>query len=246
MTENQRLLWLLSRSACAEVNQAMQEFTGVNYNTGEQNKDMTKARQVHDWKDTLTVLQYLQERNLFSTDSSLRSIATGVHAHSTVNVDTALAVWDMILTSMDGRTPAEYSFKRKNQAATLGMKSSNVKIDGDKIHIDTQLLFQRLTTDMQSSGELESVFKHELCSYPSASLIPLFCFGKQTNKPLLMLSGIFVKMMLPQTSKTLASSMSWMVGHFYNASHGLVDLHKEICHQYTEYVTRKQKCHSCV
>ena len=60
----------------------------------------------------------------------------------------------MILTSMDGRTPAEYSFKRKNQAVTLGMKSSNVKIDGDKIDIDTQLLFQRLTTDMQSSGEL--------------------------------------------------------------------------------------------
>ena len=59
MTEHQRMLWLLSRPACAEVNQAMQEFTGVNYNTGEQNKDMTKERQVRDWKDTLTVLQYL-------------------------------------------------------------------------------------------------------------------------------------------------------------------------------------------
>ena len=58
MTEHQRLLWLLSRPASAEVNQAMQELTGVNYNTGEQNKDMTKARQARDWKDTLTVLQY--------------------------------------------------------------------------------------------------------------------------------------------------------------------------------------------
>jgi len=63
MTEKQRLLWLFSRPACAEVNQAMQEFAGVNYNTGEQNKDTTAARQVHDWKDTLTVLHYLQERN---------------------------------------------------------------------------------------------------------------------------------------------------------------------------------------
>ena len=117
MTEHQRLLWLLSRPACAEVNQAMLELTGVSYNTGEQNKDMTKARKVCDWKDTLTVLQYLQERNPFSTDPSLRSIATGVHAHSTVNVDTAVAVGDMILTSMDGTTPAEYTFKRKNQVA---------------------------------------------------------------------------------------------------------------------------------
>ena len=58
MTKNQCLLWLLSRPACAEVNQAMQELmiTGVNYNTGEQNNDITAARQAHDWKDTLTVL----------------------------------------------------------------------------------------------------------------------------------------------------------------------------------------------
>ena len=134
MTEHQCLLWLLSRPACAEVNQAMQELTGVNYNTGEWNKDMTKARQVHDWKDTLTVLQYLQERNPFSTDPSLRSIATGVHAHSTVNVDTALEVGDVILKSMDGKSPAEYAFKKKNQVVTLGIKSS-VKIDGEQIQL---------------------------------------------------------------------------------------------------------------
>ena len=44
MTKNQPLLWLLSRPACAEVNQAMQELSGVNYNPGKQNKDMTAAR----------------------------------------------------------------------------------------------------------------------------------------------------------------------------------------------------------
>ena len=105
MTENQHALWLLSRPACAEVILAMQEFTGVNYNTGEQNKDMTAARQASDWNDTLTVLQYLQERNPFSLDPSLRSISTGVHAHPTVNVDEAVAVGDMILTQMNGNTP---------------------------------------------------------------------------------------------------------------------------------------------
>ena len=52
MTEQQHLLWLLSMTACREVNQAMEGLTGVNYNTGEQNKDMTNARQAPDWKDT--------------------------------------------------------------------------------------------------------------------------------------------------------------------------------------------------
>ena len=110
MTEQQRLLWLPSMLACAEINQAMQGLTGMNYNTGEQNKDMTKARQSHDWKDTLSVLQYLLERNPFSSDPSLRNIATGVHAHPTVNVNTAHAVGAKILTSVDEKTPTEYTF----------------------------------------------------------------------------------------------------------------------------------------
>ena len=38
---------------CSKVNQVMQELTGVNYNTVEQNNDMSKARQARDWKDTL-------------------------------------------------------------------------------------------------------------------------------------------------------------------------------------------------
>ena len=52
MTEQQRLVWSLSMPACAEVNRVMQELTGVSYNSGEQNKDITVARQTRDWKDT--------------------------------------------------------------------------------------------------------------------------------------------------------------------------------------------------
>ena len=34
--------------------------------------------------------------------------------------------------------------------------------------------------------------------------------------------------------------MSWMVGLYFSASHGHVEPHyKDICNQYTEYVTRK-------
>ena len=77
MTEQQRVIWLLSMPACVEVNKAMQELTNVNYNTGEQYKDMTKARKERDWKDTNTVLGYLQERNPFTPDTSLRNISTG-------------------------------------------------------------------------------------------------------------------------------------------------------------------------
>ena len=45
----------VSRPACAEVNLAVQEFTGISYNIGEHNKNMTAARIARNWKGTLTV-----------------------------------------------------------------------------------------------------------------------------------------------------------------------------------------------
>ena len=97
--------------ARGEMNETIQELTGVSYNSGEQNKDLTQARQACDWKDTKILLSYLHNRNPLTSDPSLRSICTRVHAYSTVNVDKAKDVGDAILVSMEGMTAAEYTFK---------------------------------------------------------------------------------------------------------------------------------------
>lgn len=239
MTEQQRLLWLLSMPACAEVNQAMEALTGVNLNTGEQNQDMTEARLARDWKDTLTVLTYLQERNPFKHDPSLCNIATGEHAHSNVNVDTAQAVGTAILRSMDGHSPSEYTFKRRHQAVTLGMKSS-VKIDGDQIQVDPQLLFQRLVIVAQKCDELESALKYELCSYPPA-LFDSSLLLREANKP--ALADAIWKHTGPDVSAdnivdgcqyildggALLQRIPWSIGSTYTY----------IFHQYTQYVVKK-------
>ena len=44
MTENQRLLWLLSMPSCAEINFTMQELTGTLYQTSEQHKESCSNR----------------------------------------------------------------------------------------------------------------------------------------------------------------------------------------------------------
>ena len=69
---------------------------------------------------------------------------TGVHTESSVNVEKAREVGQSILDSMTGKPAAEYSFTKSNQAITVSAKSS-VKVDGEKIQVDPQLLFQRLT-----------------------------------------------------------------------------------------------------
>ena len=139
----------------------------MSYSTSEQNKDMTKARQDRDWKDTQILLKYLHERNPFSSDVSLRSISTGVHASTTVNVDTVKDVGKAILSSIEGISAAEYTFKRKNQVVTLDSKCQ-VRIDGATIQIDPQLLFQRLTIAAKATESLQEIFKYELCSHPPA------------------------------------------------------------------------------
>ena len=59
MAETQRLLWVMLMPACANMNDAMQKFTGVSYETSDQHKDISKARQVRDVNDTLNLISYL-------------------------------------------------------------------------------------------------------------------------------------------------------------------------------------------
>ena len=105
--EQQRLIWLLSMPACTETNHIMQELTGVQFNSGQQNKDMSKARQTRDMKDTVTILMALATHNPFSldTDSNLINIMNGVNADSNDNADTAKIVGEKILSSMNIMEP---------------------------------------------------------------------------------------------------------------------------------------------
>ena len=134
LTEQQRLIWLLSMPAYAETNHIMQELTEGQFNSGEQNKDLSKARQIRDMKDTVTILRALPAHNPFSLDfnNNLRNIMNGVNADSSVNADTANSVAEKILSSMNGMLVTDYLFKRGAQAVTVVSKSS-VKIADDQV-----------------------------------------------------------------------------------------------------------------
>ena len=66
MTEQQRLIWLLSMQVCAEMNSAMLGLTVVSYNTSEQNKEISESRKNLEMKDTQTLLNALAEQNPFT------------------------------------------------------------------------------------------------------------------------------------------------------------------------------------
>ena len=76
-----------------------------------------------DWKDTFVIVHYLMDRNPFECGENLNNIANGMHAQATVNADKALEIGSRILNQMDGISPADYTFKRKDQAVTMASKN---------------------------------------------------------------------------------------------------------------------------
>jgi len=58
------------------VTSAIQDLTGVNYQTSTQHKETSPVRKERDNKDVLTILAVLEERKPFAEDNSLRNIET--------------------------------------------------------------------------------------------------------------------------------------------------------------------------
>lgn len=99
---------------------------------------------------------------------SLRNISTGVTADPTVNADSAKAVGNTILQSMQGSAVKEFKFKKKDQVVTMDVKVC-AKVDGESIQVDPQLLFQRLVTaanGQPDESELSSLFEFEHSTPP--------------------------------------------------------------------------------
>ena len=59
---------------------------------------------------------------------------------------------------MEGKSVADYTFSKKNQAITLASQLY-VSVDGDKIEIDPQILYQRLLVAGIGSVEPESLLQ---------------------------------------------------------------------------------------
>ena len=120
MKESQRLTWVLSNPTCAEVNNALQDYTPVRYSTSDQHEDLSPARKKRDTDDTERIMAFLSSKSPFDDDPTLHSIDTGVTASVSVNADNAESVGKKILDEMAGQKVLEYAFKKKNQFVTLG------------------------------------------------------------------------------------------------------------------------------
>ena len=108
MTENQRLVWVLSMPVCASINDTTQMFSGVSlYEASNQHKDKSAARQARVVSDTIVLIDYLNERYPFIQKDSLFNIANCVTTQQ------------KLFESMVGISAEELTFWKPNRTVTL-------------------------------------------------------------------------------------------------------------------------------
>ena len=243
-TEMQRSVWCQAMPYCAAINRAMQKVTDLFYTTSEQHKEAGSSRRNRDYKDIQTIFDFFKERPPFMAVHPLRNIVSGEVAGHLVNVDRAKDIGQDILNSMCGKEAKTWTFKKNTTAKTLRFKGA-FTVESEAVHIDQQLLFQRLMFIAERiSFDPSRLFTYEMCTFPP-SLFDSKGHMLQANKASLadhlwdtyMVPGQGLPQPIPPDVQyvidggSLIHRLPWQRGVTF----------KEIILMYVRYVTSKYK-----
>ena len=237
MTEKRRLVWVLSMPVCSSINETMQKFSGVSYETSDKHQDVSAARQARVVNNNVDLIDYLNEIDPFVQNDSLFNIANGVTAQERVNVEKAREIGVKIVESMAGKSTDEFTFRKANQAVTLGSRST-VKIEGEHVKIDPRLLFQRMLTIRERCDDVTSLFQYELCTYPAA-LFKSPSFPLQPNKAVL---ADYLWKSIKEEQRHPSGDVQYVIDggallHLVPWPRG--STYESVSHLYVRYVTKK-------
>jgi hypothetical protein len=116
----------------------------------------------------------------------LENLVTGLEADPSVNIYLAKEVGNSIINNIIGQSVKTFSFKRKNQAITMGTKIK--RKDGTILQINAQNLFDRLISMAlvcaaeDDTCDLYEILSYELAPFPP-SLFENDVLMLEANKP---------------------------------------------------------------
>ena len=103
----------------------MSSSLSVDVCSSDQHKDVTKARQLRDVRDTLDLINFLRERDAFVQNNVLINIANGMTAES-INVDRVKQIGENILESMVDNIVEEFTFRKANEVVIMSSTSAGI------------------------------------------------------------------------------------------------------------------------
>ncbi|KAJ8888652.1 hypothetical protein PR048_008144 [Dryococelus australis] len=155
-TDTQRSIWLLSMPTCTQINECMQDLTGLIYSTSEQQSKASQSRIQRDYLDTQTIISFLTPLEPFNVALEQHNIVTGMTVSTGANVDSAKEVRLRIINNMTG-------------------KATDTPF-GRKIKLAWQIVASRECPDMKE------IMSHGLCTHPP-SLFKSYQVFRKANKP---------------------------------------------------------------
>ena len=154
---------------CVEIAESITSFVNEKKSESKEHKELYAARVKRDHADYLKLKSWFVDLNPFKAGENLVALDTGLSdVKSIVTCDRAEEIGQSIQIEITGKSFATCLFKRKNQATTLQMLYSSMKIGDEKVTINPLTLFLRLVVMVERKPDQEVInyFEYELCPYP--------------------------------------------------------------------------------
>lgn len=160
--------WIQSLPATTEVCNSLEEFVGVQAESSEQHKDLRLSSIKLDDEHPNKFIQWLEDHPPFSEVDAIMSIATGVTGGLKTNCYDAYNIGMNGIQRIINNNFGTVSLTKEHKVKSLTSESLTVKIQGQKLVIDSNFLFQRMLQSKPTEQQLEHYFHYELSPYPQS------------------------------------------------------------------------------
>ena len=176
---------------CIPLMEAIEEISGVSCATTDQHtvykqhKELKETRRRRDASDLSKFIDWLHVHNPFEikNNSNLMSVFTGLSADDSINCDKAYKIGLRLQMEMVGENFADLTLKRSAKVRTLSSMTSTVKLKGEAVVVDQQLMLNRILAVLQSTSDLEQYIQFEFVNY-APSLFDNFSMRKNSKSSL--------------------------------------------------------------
>ena len=148
----------------------LETFADVFSSSSEQIKDLRSSRLDRELRDLESFIVWLRPHSpcMYTASESLVSLATGVIADSTVNCDQAYPIGKVASESITGQIFTTVQVKRKDKIIYFSSSRNAVRVRGQDVDIDPNILWHRLSLLISSIQEREPFFFFELAPEPTS------------------------------------------------------------------------------
>ena len=154
---------------CANIHNDVCKFTGLQHGSIEQHVEMYVTRRKHDNNDMRKIRAWFNKHIPFDSNNSLRSFSLGLSAteNNNLSCNDAESVGKDIHAVLHNVCVENAKIRLKDQVKTLEYLRLRVKIDSTYVHIDSLILFTRLTGILQR--ETDSVENFDFKPTPESA-----------------------------------------------------------------------------